>query len=306
MQPTSTSPPNPASQTVNSLSPSAGLEKTKPSPLRLRWSGQTHVGKVRANNEDAFLALVIDAQEARYLGKVGESGAEDCDYLFAVSDGMGGENSGEFASKIAVEKITRLMPRRFTQRAAGLPIGFADILVELFHRIHGDLTRLGECYEECRNMGATLSLGWFVPGWMYFAHVGDSRVYYLPAEGGMTQISHDDSHVGWLRRKGKINEREQRTHPRKNVLAKALGAGHKYVDPQVGAVACQPGDRFLFCTDGLIDGLWDRALQELIREPKPAQRELPAAQLLVAEALAESGRDNITALVVEVVSPGMV
>ncbi len=269
-------------------------------PLRLRWSGQTHTGRVRANNEDAFLALIIDAQEARYLGKMGESGEEDCDYLFAVSDGMGGEKSGEFASKIAVEKITRLMPRRFSQRAAGLPIGFADILVELFHQIHADLTRLGESYEECRNMGATLSLGWFVPGWLYFAHIGDSRIYYLPAEGGMTQISHDDSHVGWLRRNGKINEREQRTHPRKNVLSKALGAGHKYVDPQVGAVACQPGDRFLFCTDGLNDGLWDRALQDLIREPNTGQTAVPPAQRLVAAALSESGRDNITALVVEV------
>ena len=280
--------------------PPPGSTPSAPSPLRLRWSGQTHTGKVRTNNEDAFLALIIDAQQARYLGKIGESGEDDCDYLFAVSDGMGGEKSGEFASKIAVEKITRLMPRRFSQRAAGLPIGFSDILVELFHQIHADLTRLGQSYEECRNMGATLSLGWFVPGWLYFGHIGDSRIYYLPAEGGMTQISHDDSHVGWLRRQGKINEREQRTHPRKNVLSKALGAGHKYVDPQVGAVACQPGDRFLFCTDGLNDGLWDRALQDLIREPKKELADTPAAQRLVAAALSESGRDNITALVVEV------
>ncbi len=291
--------PNPTADSENVLPHSVGAAQEVSAPVRLRWSGQTDVGKVRRNNEDAFLALAIDAQEARYLGKIGEGGIESCDYLFAVSDGMGGENSGEFASRIAVEKITRLMPRRFSQRAAGLPLGFADILVELFHRIHADLTRLGESYEECRNMGATLSLGWFVPGWMYFGHIGDSRIYYLPAEGGMTQITHDDSHVGWLRRTGKINEREQRMHPRKNVLAKALGAGHRFVDPQVGAVACQPGDRFLFCTDGLTDGLWDRALQDLIREPKPAQKELPPAQLLVREALAESGRDNITALVVE-------
>lgn len=281
-------------------SPPPGSPPSPATPLRLRWSGQTHTGRVRTNNEDAFLALIIDAQQARYLGKIGESGEEDCDYLFAVSDGMGGEKSGEFASRIAVEKITRLMPRRFSQRAAGLPIGFADILVELFHQIHADLTRLGESYEECRNMGATLSLGWFVPGWLYFGHIGDSRIYYLPAEGGMSQISHDDSHVGWLRRNGKINEREQRTHPRKNVLSKALGAGHKYVDPQVGAVACQPGDRFLFCTDGLNDGLWDRALQDLIREPKMDLADVPPAQRLVAAALAESGRDNITALIVEV------
>lgn len=276
-----------------------GAPQEEARALRFAWSGQTHVGRVRKNNEDAFLALRIDAQEVRYLGKIGEGDSEACDYVFAVSDGMGGEKSGEFASRIAVEKITRMMPRHFVQRAAGLPSGFADILTELVHHIHTDLTKLGQSYEECRNMGATLSLGWFVPGWMYFCHIGDSRIYYLPAEGGMTQVTHDDSHVGWLRRSGKINEREQRMHPRKNVLSKALGAGHRYVEPQVGAVACQPGDRFLFCTDGLNDGLWDRALQDLIREPKPTLQALPPAQRLVEEALKESGRDNITAVVVE-------
>jgi serine/threonine protein phosphatase PrpC len=295
-----TPPSNPTVDPESAMPLSMGPAQEELPLLDFKWSGQTHVGRVRTNNEDAFLALTIDAQEVRYLGKIGEGGSEKCDYLFAVSDGMGGEKSGEFASKIAVEKITRLMPRHFTQRAAGLPTGFSDVLTELFHRIHADLTRLGESYEECRNMGATLSLGWFVPGWMYFGHIGDSRIYYLPAGGGMTQVTHDDSHVGWLRRKGEINEREQRMHPRKNVLSKALGAGHRFVDPQVGAVSCEPGDRFLFCTDGLIDGLWDRALQDLIREPKAALAMLPVAQRLVEEALKESGRDNITAVVVEV------
>ena len=91
-------------------------------------------------------------------------------------------------------------------------------------------------------MGATLSLGWFTPEWMYFAHLGDSRIYYLPAAGGITQVSHDHSHVGWLRRQGKINEREARTHPRRNALNQALGAGHQFIDPQVGAVGHLPGD----------------------------------------------------------------
>jgi PPM family protein phosphatase len=292
--------PAPPTDSESTFPTSVGAVGDESPPLYFKWSGQTDVGRVRQNNEDAFLALSIDAQEVRYLGKIGEGGMAGCDFLFAVSDGMGGEKSGEFASKIAVEKITRLIPRHFSRRAAGLPTGFADILDELFHRIHADLTRYGESYEECRNMGATLSLGWFVPGWMYFGHIGDSRIYYLPAGGGMQQVTHDDSHVGWLRRTGQINEREQRMHPRKNVLSKALGAGHRYVEPQVGAVACQPGDRFLFCTDGLNDGLWERALQDLIREPKAALQHLPHAQRLVQAAKEESGRDNITAVVVEV------
>lgn len=259
----------------------------------------THRGRVRPNNEDAFLALTFDAREVRLLGKIGESSMEESDFIFAVSDGMGGANSGEFASRIAVEKITRLLPRSFKFSAQRLVPGFADILGLLFDNIHAELTRMGHGYEECAGMGATLSLGWFTPGWMYFGHLGDSRIYYFPKEGGMTQVTHDHSHVGWLRRKGKINEREARTHPRRNVLQQALGAGHQLLDPHIGAVACQPGDRFLFCTDGLIDGLWDRRIRELVQEPSSSQAEQPTAQRLVEAALVESGRDNITAVVVE-------
>lgn len=264
------------------------------------WSGMTHRGRVRGNNEDAFLALSFDALGVRYLGKVGEASMGGADFVFAVSDGMGGAQSGEYASRIAVDKIARLLPRSFKLSAQNLASGFQDILTEVFHGIHEEMTRLSRCYEECRGMGATLSLAWFTPGWMYFGHVGDSRIYYLPRDGGMKQLTNDDSHVGWLRRTGKINEREQRMHPRKNVLQKALGADHLYVDPQVGAVGWQRGDRFLLCTDGVIDGLWDRALQELVREPSDLQKKVVPAQRLVEEGLAESGRDNLTALVVEV------
>lgn len=268
-------------------------------PKKIAWSGMTHRGKVRGNNEDAFLALTFDAREVRHLGKIGDGTLENADFVFAVSDGMGGAKAGEFASKIATEKIMRLLPRSFGFAAQGLSSGFADILTELFNHVHSELTKLGDSYTECEGMGATLTLAWFTPGWLYFAHVGDSRLYYLPAEGGIRQISEDDSYVGWLRRQGKINEREQRTHPRKNVLSKALGAGHQFADPQVGAVGCQSGDRFLLCTDGLIDGLWDHSLDELVRKRRRDAARRSTAQLLVETAVEESGRDNTTALLVE-------
>lgn len=151
-------------------------------------------------------------------------------------------------------------------------------------------------------MGATLSLGWVTPGWLYFAHVGDSRIYYLPGTGGLTQLTHDHTHVGWQRRTGKINEREARNHPGKISLQQALGAGYQIVDPQIGAVAVQAGDRLLFCTDGLVDGLWDRRIEEAIREPDPARAAEPPAKRLVDEAR-ESSRDNLTAIVVELRPP---
>ena len=268
-------------------------------PKKISWSGMTHRGKVRTNNEDAFLALTFDAREVRYLGKIGEASLENADFVFAVSDGMGGAKSGEFASKIATERIMRLLPKSFGLAAQGMASGFGDILTDLFSHVHAELLKLGESYSECEGMGATLTLAWFTPGWLYFAHIGDSRLYFLPADGGIKQVSEDDSHVGWLRRNGKINEREQRTHPRKHVLSKALGAGHQFVDPQVGAVGCQPGDRFLLCTDGLIDGLWELSMDELIRKRRRDTAKRSTAHLLVETAVEESGRDNTTALVVE-------
>lgn len=259
----------------------------------------THVGRFRRNNEDAFLALNLDGHEVRFLGKTGHASLETSDFIFAVSDGMGGAKSGEFASRIAVDRITRLFPRAFRLSAAGMANNFSDLIAEFFSSAHHDLLKLGFSYEECAGMGATLSLCWITREWMYFGHVGDSRIYYLPRDGKLTQLTHDHSHVGWLRRTGKLNEREARTHPGRNSLQQALGAGHQFVEPQIGAVGLQPGDQFLICSDGLIDGIWDRHLEELLRQPGSPDAPKSPAQRLVEESVQSSGRDNTTAVVVE-------
>ena len=148
-------------------------------------------------------------------------------------------------------------------------------------------------------MGTTLTMAWLTPGWLYFGHIGDSRLYHLPAGGGIGQLTHDHGHVGWLRRQGRITEREARAHPMRNALHQALGAEHQFIEPQFGVLPCAPGDRFLLCSDGLIEGLWDRQLEEIIRQPDPT----PVAQRLLNAALERAGRDNITALVVEALVP---
>ena len=269
---------------------------------RLRWFGRTDRGRVRANNEDSFLCLQFDAREVRYLGRIGDATTDGADFVFAVSDGMGGARAGEFASRITMEKITRLLPQTFQLGANGLENAFSDVLEELFDQIHRALLFVGGSDEETEGMGATLSLCWFTSGWMFFGHIGDSRIYYLPGqEGGLRQISHDDTYVGWLYRNGKINEREARTHPRRNVLQKALGAGNQFVDPQVGAVAYEPGDIFFLCTDGLVDGLFDEQLVQRLRAPGglDAAGGDPARQI-VDDSVERAGRDNTTALIVEV------
>ena len=264
----------------------------------VRWSGHTDRGRVRRDNEDAFLALQFDAREVRRLGKIGESDTGDHHFVFAVSDGMGGAQAGEFASRVVVDKILHLLPHSFRQDVTGIEAGFIEVLQELFSEIDFALKHLSGSYpEECLGMGATLTLCWFTAEWLYFGHIGDSRLYYLEsAAGTLRQISEDDTHVGWLRRNGKITEREARCHPRRTALQKALGADYQFVSPQVGSVYLQPGDRFLLCSDGLTEGLYDSQISEVLLTSSTN----PAADRLVHASLESGGgRDNITAVVVE-------
>src|SRR5258706_14511108 len=145
-------------------------------PKGLQWSGRTDRGPVRTNNEDAFLGLQFDAREVHHLGSIGEGLTAHLDFAFAVSDGMGGAKAGEHASRIAVQKITTLLPRSYRQMATGLDAGFPDLMEELFAEIHQALAYLGASDAECHGMEATLSLCWFTPRMMYFGHIGDSRI----------------------------------------------------------------------------------------------------------------------------------
>ncbi len=274
-------------------------EETVSTAPILKWFGWTDRGKVRPHNEDSFVGLQFDAKEVHRLGKVGEGSTQNTDFAFAVSDGMGGAQAGEFASRIAVDKITTLLPRSYKLSALGLNADIDNVLAELFDQIHKALVYVGNSYEECRGMETTLSLCWFTPGQMYFGHIGDSRIYHFPKrEGGMKQLTEDDTHVAWLLRGGQIKEWEARTHPRRNVLQKSLGGGNQFVDPQVGAVTYEPGDVFLLCTDGLTEGIYSNHLVEMLRSPEAGAPANPA-QCLVETSVQNDGRDNTTALVIQ-------
>ncbi len=277
------------------LDPQSSQKRTR----QIQWSGMTHPGRFRHNNEDSFLALLLDRRGIRYLGKTGEASTESTDLIFAVSDGMGGERSGEFASKISIEKITSLMTRHSRLTSDRFVHQSHEILQELFDSIHREMNLLGRVDPNCLNMGATLSLAWLKNEHLCFGHIGDSRIYYLPKAGGIQQLTSDHTYVGWLRRTGQINEREARTHPRKNVLTQALGAGHQYMHPQIDSMKYCPGDRFLLCTDGVIEGIWDSGLEELVRAQSETKSDPNPAQRIVLEAVRTSGHDNATALVIE-------
>lgn len=266
--------------------------------LTVSWSAQTDVGRFRKNNQDSFLALSMDQEGIRRLGKYGQADIQTSDFVFAVSDGMGGANAGDFASQVAVDKITRLLPKSFRSAASGIQIGFHDLLDQLFHEIHAELTQMGQSYEELKGMGATLSLCWVRPDWVYFGHVGDSRIYYLPKSGTITQVSHDHTHVGWQYRNGQLTEHQARSHSGRNALQQVLGGKNQNLQPQFGAIGYEPGDCFLICTDGLVEGLFNSGMERIIRSGKTASGE-SLAEHLVNEAVQTDGKDNTTAVFFE-------
>lgn len=296
-----TDPSKPASPEPKDSADAAHGTPSDTPPLAergLRWWAMTDKGRFRGNNEDAFLCVTFDAHQVYRLGKSGEGTFENGDFVFAVSDGMGGAKAGEFASSIALDKITRLFPAAYRMGGRALRHEPQGLLGELFDQSHAEMLSMSFHYEECRGMGATLSLGWFTPGCLYYGHAGDSRIYHLPKEGALRQVSEDHTHVAWLLRKGMITRAQARVHPARSRLEMVLGGSNRSVQPQIGSVSYEPGDRFLFCSDGINDGISDRIIEDLIRNPSPRASEWTPAERLIREA-AHASRDNMTAILVE-------
>ena len=268
-------------------------------PAELKWWGLTDKGPFRKNNEDAFLGLTFNEHEAHLLGKEGEANFDFGDFIFAVSDGMGGAKAGEFASRIAISKLTERFPKQYRTDSINIEGAHEEALKRLFEVIHAEMLVMGMHYEECAGMGATLSLVWLTPGKAFFCHVGDSRIYHLKNDESLIQVTEDHTHVGWLQRQGKINEREARYHNGRHILEMSLGGKRAGIQPQTGCISLEPGDRLVLCTDGLIEGLWDNSIKKLLTSPPPRVADLSPAGRLMEEALSESGRDNTTVIVLQ-------
>lgn len=266
---------------------------------RLIWSAQTHPGRVRKSNEDAFLILRFDPSELNYLGKEGNCPMDDYEFLFAISDGMGGEKAGAFASRIVIQSLSEILSREFHQRQSIASI-HADHLKSFCQQIHDRARHLSRFYEECRGMGATLSLGWIQKKHLHIAHLGDSRLYHLPKSSGIFQLTEDHTIPGRMFRAGKLSEREARQHPYRHRLEKSIGCQSEPIDPQILSIPFEWGDAFLLCSDGITEALRDACIEKILRTPPPYLAGLLPAERLVKEALESSGKDNLTALVFKI------
>lgn len=234
--------------------------------IALDYGFATDRGLRRALNEDALLAER---------------------HLFAVADGMGGHEAGEVASSLCVATFAR------GQEQAGewlTPEDLQHFMVSADQAIRDAAgSRAGTTVT-----GAALVRQGGAPYWLVF-NVGDSRTYLLSGDG-FRQITVDHSEVQEMVDHGEITAEEALTHPRRNVITRALGTGDDSV-ADFWMLPARPGDRLLICSDGLTNEVSDASIRDVMLSRTPPQI---AVDDLLQAALRSGGRDNITLVIVDV------
>ncbi|MBP6782949.1 MAG: protein phosphatase 2C domain-containing protein [Verrucomicrobiales bacterium] len=265
----------------------------------LQWCGLTVDGSRRAGNQDALSVFSSDQGWANSVDLCGERSIDENGLIFAVSDGMGGPAAGDVASTLTVRELRRFLPAMMGDfHGAGDP---EALLMAAVKSLDDYVSRVGNHDPMLTGMGATVVCGLFYRTRVCFAHVGDSRFYHFRA-GQLTQLTSDHTYVGALFRAGKLNEREARNHPRRNVLQQAIGGGGQMLRPQVSSVMIEEGDWFLICSDGVTDGLWDKNIAQCFAEAdKNGSDAEQVAKRILAWALDEAGGDDTTLFVVKAV-----
>lgn len=238
--------------------------------IKAHAGASTHVGQVRMGNEDAY--LVIEG-------------------LYVVADGMGGHSAGEVASAIAVKTLAEL--HTSTQSGLNTPERVAEAISTANTAIF--LESLDD--SEKAGMGTTLTaLVVTDPSahQVVIANIGDSRTYRW-RDGQLQQVTVDHSHVQTLVERGAISAAEARTHYQSNIVLRALGIDSS-IDIDLFPIEVRDGDRFILCSDGLVDEADDSEIENEVRLRSEPQQ---LANSLVSLANAHGGRDNITVVVVD-------
>ncbi|MFD2158083.1 PP2C family protein-serine/threonine phosphatase [Rubritalea tangerina] len=267
------------------------------SPSRFLWSAASTSGSRKTENDDSFLVFSAGVSGATQLDHTSESLLDTEDLVFAVSDGMGGGNAGYLASSLILKALTFLIPKTFKTAAQGFHPDYLELLEAQIKEIHHSINEKAESSNEFKGMGATLTLAWFTPENLYVAHAGDSRLY-LHRDGQTQQITHDHSFEWRKLHRGEINERQYRTSPKRSVLCEVIGGGHRRVRPDVAAIPYQKGDRFMLCSDGIIDGCWEKHIHKALSQNTDSTS--ATADALMTRAIENDGSDDTTLIVLDV------
>jgi serine/threonine protein phosphatase PrpC len=256
------------------------------SKMGLRSVGRTDVGRKREHNEDAHFC-------------------DDGLGFYVVADGVGGQNKGEIASREAVDQLRSWVSgaRRHLDRLFGaIAGGDTDAIWEVRRLLESGVQSacymvfgMAELDPEKKGMSTTMSALLIRDGHAIAAHVGDSRVYRV-RQGLVLQMTEDHTLVNYKVKQGLMTREEAERSVGKNVITRAVG--HKdYVQVDTADIDSAVGDRFLMCSDGL-HGYVDTDVEivQLIEDGSIEE----CAESAIAVANQRGGKDNITAIVIEV------
>jgi protein phosphatase len=239
----------------------------------------TDVGHQRENNEDSYLYWE-PSSDAEFQRK---------GRLAVIADGMGGYEGGQEASRLAVETVRYIYDADFND----------DSQATLLHALdaaHHTIQRYADQHAQLSGMGTTCTALSIVDRQLYFAHVGDSRLYLVRPES-VTRLTRDHSYVGRLVESGLVRSEDAESHPQRHIPTAALGSGREIApDVPEKPVLLEPSDTLVLCTDGLWSLVSEQELAQIARFNSPLQ----SCQQLVKMALDRGGPDNITLLVLRV------
>lgn len=238
--------------------------------ITVTFGAVSDTGRLRNANEDSFFVS---------------------DHLLAVADGMGGHNAGEVASAMAVHLL---------REAIDQPIESSDSFIKLISSINDAIFAAATGTSEQRGMGTTLTAiavagSASVDERVVVINVGDSRTYILRS-GELRQVTIDHSYVQELVSEGVISADDARTHPRRNIVTRALGIDSRVIADS-WTLPIVDRDRYLLCSDGLVDEISNEEILAILMQNTDPQR---AAENLLAAANDRGGRDNVTVVVVDV------
>lgn len=254
---------------VDSKNPKPGLEA----------ASLTDVGLVRANNEDSHLYWEPESEEAfRRKGR-----------LAIVADGMGGYEGGQEASRLAVDTVRFVYDEQFS----GDP---QANLISGLQSAHSNIQRYAVEHPQFSGMGTTCTAIAIVDHLLYFAHIGDSRLY-LSRGTTMSRLTRDHSYVGRLVESGIVRSEDAESHPQRHILTAALGSGRDMVpDVPEHPLELQDGDQLILCTDGLWSVVGEQLISRVAQGFPPAE----ACRRLVQATLDHGCPDNVTVIILRI------
>ncbi|NWK56787.1 serine/threonine-protein phosphatase [Verrucomicrobiaceae bacterium N1E253] len=231
----------------------------------LNWYADSVSGTKSPINDDSWLVFSADINGATFLKNQGSESIHSQDLIFVVSDGMGGGNAGNVASDLLTRILSALLPEACEIAASGKTPDYIGLLESTVQDVHHAINMTADKDKARQGMAATLTLAWFTSQKLYFINVGDSRLYLYrkgidqdDSQNDLQQLSQDHTFAWRKLNRGELTEREFRNHPHRSALYQVMGGGNATVKAYSSTINYAIGDQFLLCSDGLIDGVWQK------------------------------------------------